>query len=118
MLVIIVQLANQRAASSSSWLEYVNIIAAVALIKMMVICLCACIVKTLLIPKFIYVASVLCIPNEFVTKLKEMIYRFLWNGPDKVARAATRRVASQFFLVSPRDHFARVLSVLYLHFRK
>ena len=114
MLVIIVQLANQRAASSSSWLEYVNIIAAVALIKMMVFCLCA----YLLIPKFIYVASVLCIPNEFVTKLKEMIYRYLWNGPDKVARAATRRVASQFFLVSPRDHFARVLSVLYLHFRK
>ena len=47
------------------------------------------IVKTLLIPKFIYVASVLCTPNEFVTKLKEMINRFLWNGPDKVARAAT-----------------------------
>ena len=47
------------------------------------------IVKTLLIPKFIYVASVLCTPNEFVRKSKEMIYRFLWNGPDKVARAAT-----------------------------
>ena len=47
------------------------------------------IVKTLLIPKFIYVASVLCTPNEFVRKLKEIDYRFLWNGPDKVARAAT-----------------------------
>ena len=47
------------------------------------------IVKTLLIPKFICVASVLCTPNEFVRKLNEMIYRFLWNGPDKVARAAT-----------------------------
>ena len=45
--------------------------------------------KTLLIPKFICVASVLCTPNEFVRKLKEMIYKFLWNGPDKVARAAT-----------------------------
>ena len=38
---------------------------------------------------YIYVASVLGTPNEFVRKLKEMIYRFLWNGPDKVARAAT-----------------------------
>ena len=33
--------------------------------------------------------SVLPTPQDFIKQLNTIIYNFLWNGPDKIARAAT-----------------------------
>ena len=35
-----------------------------------------------------YVFSVLATPQEFIKQLNTIIYNFLWNGPDKIARFA------------------------------
>ena len=35
-----------------------------------------------------YVFSVLPTPEEFIKQLNTIIYNFLWNGPDKIARLA------------------------------
>ena len=35
-----------------------------------------------------YVFSVLPTPQEFIKQLNTIIYNFLWNGPDKIARLA------------------------------
>ena len=43
------------------------------------------IIKTFLLPKMLYVFSVLLTPVEF----NNIIYNFLWKGPDKIARLAT-----------------------------
>ena len=37
----------------------------------------------------VYVFSVLPTPQDFIKQLNTIIYNFLWNGPDKIARAAT-----------------------------
>ena len=41
------------------------------------------IVKTFLIPKLLYVSSIIQTPMETI---KRMIFKFLWKGPDKVTR--------------------------------
>ena len=41
-------------------------------------------IKTLLISKFIFVASLLPTPENVVKDLNRLIYKFLWKGPDKV----------------------------------
>ena len=41
-------------------------------------------IKSLLIPKFVYVSSLLPSPKEFVSQLNQLLFQFLWNGPDKV----------------------------------
>ena len=43
-------------------------------------------IKSLLIPKFVYVSSLLPTPKEFVSQLNQLLFQFLWNGPDKVTR--------------------------------
>ena len=47
------------------------------------------VIKSFLLSKMIYVFSVLPTPQDFIKQLNTIIYNFLWNGPDKIARAAT-----------------------------
>ena len=46
------------------------------------------IIKSFLIPKFVYVCSVLPTPNELVKQLNQLLFKFLWNGTDKVTRVS------------------------------
>ena len=46
------------------------------------------IIKSLLLPKMLYVFSVLTTPEEFTKQLNTIIYNFLWKGTDKIARKA------------------------------
>ena len=43
-------------------------------------------IKSLLIPKFVNVSSLIPTPKEFVSQLNHLLFQFLWNGPDKVTR--------------------------------
>ena len=47
------------------------------------------IIKSFLIPKFVYVCSLLPTPNELVKQLNQLLFKFLWNGTDKVTRVST-----------------------------
>ena len=47
------------------------------------------IIKTLLFPKMIYPSSVICTPYEVIKEFNSLIFRFLWNGNDKVIRLST-----------------------------
>ena len=44
--------------------------------------------KSFLLPKMLHVLSVLPTPVEFIKQLNNIIYIFLWKGPDKIARQA------------------------------
>ena len=44
------------------------------------------IVKTFSIPKLMFRASVISIPNELVKEVNSILYSFIWNGKDKVKR--------------------------------
>ena len=44
------------------------------------------IIKSFLIPKLLYVSSILETPQQIIKDMEKMIYKFLWNGPDKVTR--------------------------------
>ena len=46
------------------------------------------IIKSFLIPKFVYVCSVLPTPNELAKQLNQLLFKFLWNGTDKVTRVS------------------------------
>ena len=46
------------------------------------------IIKSLLLPKMLYVFSILTTPEEFIKQLNTIIYSFLWKGTDKIARLA------------------------------
>ena len=46
------------------------------------------IIKSFLIPKFVYVCSVLPTPKELVKELNQLLFKFLWNGTDKVTRVS------------------------------
>ena len=37
----------------------------------------------------LYVSSLLPTPKEFVSQLNQLLFQFLWNGPDKVIRKST-----------------------------
>ena len=47
------------------------------------------IIKSLLLPKLVYIFSILSPPSEFTSLIQTIIYKFLWKGPDKIARTAT-----------------------------
>ena len=47
------------------------------------------IIKSFLIPKFVYVGSLLSTPNEMVKQLNQLLFKFLWKGTDKVTRLST-----------------------------
>ena len=44
------------------------------------------IIKTFLIPKLLYVSSIIETPFDILRRMERMIYKFLWKGPDKVTR--------------------------------
>ena len=44
------------------------------------------IIKTFLIPKLLYVSSIIETPYDILRRMERMIYKFLWKGPDKVTR--------------------------------
>ena len=46
------------------------------------------IIKSFLIPKFVYVCSLLPTPKEIVNKLNQLLFKFLWKGTDKVTRVS------------------------------
>ena len=46
------------------------------------------IIKYFLIPKFVYISSLLPTPNKFIKDLNQLIYKFLWNGKDKIRRVS------------------------------
>ena len=47
------------------------------------------IIKALVIPKMIYLFSLVPTPEVVVTELNRILYKFLWNGTDKVTRLST-----------------------------
>ena len=49
------------------------------------------VVKSLLIPKFFYVSSLLPTPKELVKDLTRLLFKFLWKGTDKVIRVSTTK---------------------------
>ena len=51
------------------------------------------VIKSLLLPKLIYIFSVLPTPSGFIALIQTIIYNFLWKGPDKVA---PRTIISSF----------------------
>ena len=44
------------------------------------------IIKALIIPKFVYILSLLPAPKEIVQELNRILFKFLWKGTDKVTR--------------------------------
>ena len=46
------------------------------------------IVKTFIVPIFLYRASMLCSDQEFVKELNKIIFEFIWKDQDKVKRSA------------------------------
>ena len=46
------------------------------------------IVKTFAIPKFMFRASVISLSKEIVKQVNSIIYKFVWNGKDKIKRLA------------------------------
>ena len=46
------------------------------------------IIKSFLIPKYIYVCSILPTPKELLKELNKILFKFLWKGVDKVTRAS------------------------------
>jgi len=44
------------------------------------------IIKSFLIPKLLYVSSILETPRQIIKEMERMIYKFLWKGPDKVTK--------------------------------
>ena len=43
-------------------------------------------VKTVIIPTFLYRASLICMDKEFVNEVNKIIFDFIWKGKDKVKR--------------------------------
>ena len=44
------------------------------------------IIKSVLIPKLLYVSTMLETPQEIIKQMERMVSKFLWKGPDKVKR--------------------------------
>ena len=42
--------------------------------------------KSLILPKLIYISSLLPTPNNVIKELNKLIFDFLWKGKDKVTR--------------------------------
>ena len=49
------------------------------------------IVKTFGLSKFLYTSSMIGMPNRIQNKVNEIIYQFIWNGPDKIKRSVSCR---------------------------
>ena len=46
------------------------------------------IIKSFLIPKFVYICALLPTPNELLKQLNQLLFKFLWKGTDKVRRVS------------------------------
>ena len=46
------------------------------------------IIKSFLIPKYIYFCSILPTPKELLKELNKILFKFLWKGVDEVTRAS------------------------------
>ena len=46
------------------------------------------IINSFLIPKFVYISSLLPTPKKFIKELNQLIFKFLWNGKDKIRRVS------------------------------
>ena len=46
-------------------------------------------IKLLLIPKLVFISSVLSPPSKIIKQVNSMIFSFLWNGKDKVTRLSS-----------------------------
>ena len=46
------------------------------------------VVKTFVIPKFMFHASLICSTKQIIKELNSIIYRFIWKGKDKIKRLA------------------------------
>jgi len=44
------------------------------------------VIKSLVIPKFVYMRSLMSVADDFVKELNRLIYKFLWNGTEKATR--------------------------------
>ena len=47
------------------------------------------VIKSLIIPKFVYIASLLTTPKGVIQELNRLIFKFLWKDVDKVTRLST-----------------------------
>ena len=47
------------------------------------------VINSLIIPKFVYIASLLTTPKGVIQELNRLIFKFLWKGVDKVTRLST-----------------------------
>ena len=47
------------------------------------------VIKSLVVRKVVYVSSLMSIPKEIITELNRLLFKFLWNGTDKVIRIST-----------------------------
>ena len=47
------------------------------------------VIKCLVVPKVVYVSSLMSIPKETIAELNRLLFKFLWNGTDKVTRLST-----------------------------
>ena len=47
------------------------------------------VIKSLVVPKVVYVTSLMSIPKVIITELNHLLFKFLWNGTDKVTRLST-----------------------------
>ena len=47
------------------------------------------VIKSLIIPKFVYILSLLPAAKEIVQELNRILFQFLWKGTDKVTRLST-----------------------------
>jgi hypothetical protein len=46
------------------------------------------VIKSNIMSQLLYVSNAIYVPEEVIKKVNEIIYKFLWNGPDKVKRAS------------------------------
>jgi len=44
------------------------------------------VIKSLIIPKFVYLASLLPTPKNIIKELNQLLFKFLWKGVDKTIR--------------------------------
>ena len=44
------------------------------------------IIKSLIIPKLVYISSLLPTPKEIIQELNQLLFKFSWKGTDKVTR--------------------------------
>ena len=48
------------------------------------------IIKSLIIPKFVYLVSLLPTPKIFIKELNQLLFKFQWKGVDKMTRLSVR----------------------------